>query len=181
MKQAPRNALVTGLCLAFSTGPFLAEPEPPQAAKPVVNPPAAAEAGMRARLLHETIHGALQVMHRDFFDEEKRHDIPSSSLEDVFVELKKQWDVEVTWMAVNAKAMSIDHQPKDAFQRAAAEAITGGAERHEEVAGGRFRYAGAIHLGNQCLKCHVPNRVTLEERRAAVLISMPVMPEKGDP
>jgi hypothetical protein len=178
MKQPLRNALVTGLCLAFSTGPFRAQTEPQKAAKPVAKPPVAAEAGMRARLLHETIHGALQVMHRDFFDEEKRHDIPSSSLEDVFVELKKQWDVEVAWMAVNAKAMSIDHQPKDAFQRAAAEAITGGAERHEEVAGERFRYAGAIRLGNQCLKCHVPNRTTLEERRAAVLISMQVAAEK---
>jgi hypothetical protein len=178
MKQPLRNALVTGLCLAFSTGPFRAETEPQKAAKPVVNPPTSAEASMRARLLHETIHGALQVMHRDFFDEEKRHDIPSSSLEDVFVELKKQWDVEVAWMAVNAKAMSIDHRPQDAFQRAAAEAIAAGAERHEETDGGRFRYAGAIHLGNQCLKCHVPNRTTLEERRAAVLISMPVAAEK---
>jgi hypothetical protein len=53
-----------------------------------------------------------------FFDEEKRHDIPSSSLEDVFAELKKQWNVEVVWMAVNAKAMSIDHRPKGGFEQA---------------------------------------------------------------
>jgi hypothetical protein len=167
---------MAALCLAVSTGTFLAEPEKKVA--PAAPPPVAAEAGMRARLLHETIHGALQVMHRDFFDEEKRHDIPSSSLEDVFVELKKQWDVEVAWMAVNAKAMSIDHRPQDAFQRAAAEAIAAGAERHEEIDGKRFRYAGAIHLGNSCLKCHVPNRTTLEDRRAAVLISLPVAAEK---
>jgi hypothetical protein len=99
----------------------------------------------------------------------------------VFVELKKEWNVEVAWMSVNAKAMNIDHEPKDDFQRAAAKAIAGGEERHEEVAGDRLRYAGSIHLGNQCLKCHVPDRTSLEERRAAILISMPVAPVNAEP
>jgi len=162
-------------------GAFFAKADSKEGAAAVVRPPAAAEAGMRARLLHETIHGALQVIHRDFFDEEKRHEIPSSSLEDVFVELKKEWNVEVAWMSVNAKAMNIDHEPKDDFQRAAAKAIAGGEERHEEVAGDRLRYAGSIHLGNQCLKCHVPDRTSLEERRAAILITMPVAPVNAEP
>ena len=32
----------------------------------------------------------------------------------------------------------------------------------------------AIHVGNQCLKCHVPQRTSLEDRKAAVVISMPL-------
>ena len=42
------------------------------------------EARGRARLLHETIHGSLQIMHRDFFREDEGLPIPSHSLEDVF-------------------------------------------------------------------------------------------------
>ncbi|NQV25336.1 MAG: hypothetical protein HQ518_13320 [Rhodopirellula sp.] len=39
------------------------------------------EARGRARLLHETIHGVLQVMHRDFFREDEGLKIPSQSLD----------------------------------------------------------------------------------------------------
>lgn len=129
---------------------------------------------MRAQLLHETIHGTLQVMHRDFFQRDERSRIPSASLEGVFAGLQKNWDVKISWMAVNAKAMSIDHKPSDQFERAAVKVITEGAESHESVEGGTFRYAGAITLGNSCLKCHVPGRTSLEDRKAAVLISMPL-------
>ncbi len=135
---------------------------------------AAKEARVRARLLHETIHGALQVMHRDFFKEEDRGKIPSASLEDVFSELQKTWNVKVAWLAVNAKAMSVDHKPSNPFEKDAARSIAAGAESHEVVEGGTYRYAGAITLGNSCLKCHVPGRTSLENRKAAVLISMPL-------
>lgn len=37
----------------------------------------------RARLFHEMVHGALQVMHRDFFREDEGLKIPSSPLDDV--------------------------------------------------------------------------------------------------
>src|SRR5690606_4565367 len=50
-------------------------------------PTSVAEARARARLLHESIHGTLQVVHRDFFDEDQSHTIPSASLEDMFVEM----------------------------------------------------------------------------------------------
>lgn len=50
-------------------------------------PATVAEARDRARLLHETIHGALQVMHRDYFRDDAKLTIPSKSLEDVFQEL----------------------------------------------------------------------------------------------
>lgn len=136
------------------------------------------EARYRAQLLHETLHGALQVMHRDFFKEEERSKIPSESLEDVFAELGKTWQVKVEWMAVDTKPMNIDHKQKDQFGKAAAKAIADGAESHDAAEGGTFRYAGAITLGNRCLKCHVPDRTSLEDRHAAVLITMPLQPVK---
>ncbi len=52
------------------------------------------EARSRAKLLHEMVRGALQIMHRDFFDEENAHAIPSASLEDVFHEMGKSYDVQ---------------------------------------------------------------------------------------
>jgi hypothetical protein len=137
-----------------------------------------AEARVRAQLLHETLHGALQVMHRDFFKEEERSRIPSESLEDVFAELEKSWQVKVSWMAVNAKPMSIDHKPSDAFGKAAVKALENGRESHEAVEGDFFRYAGAVTLGNRCLKCHVPDRTSLEDRVAAILITLPLQPAK---
>lgn len=135
---------------------------------------AVAEAKVRAQLMHETIHGALQVMHRDFFREEDRSRIPSESLEGVFAELEKTWQVKVRWLAVNAKPMNIDHKPADAFERKAASKIAEGEEMYDASEGETYRYAGAITLGNACLKCHVPDRTSLEDRKAALVITMPL-------
>jgi len=154
-----------------------AETAKAEPAKPEVNP----EARVRAQLLHEMIHGALQVMHRDYFDPNAKDPIPSAALEDVFVEMKHGWDVEIRWLAVNAKAMNIDHEAKSAFEKAAVKSIAGGDESHEAVADERYFYAGAINLGNSCLKCHVPDRQSLENRKAAVVISMPLaIPARKD-
>jgi hypothetical protein len=148
----------------------------PEAAAPAAVPP---EARLRSQLLHETIHGALQVMHRDFFREGDRLRIPSQSLEDVFRELERSWNVKVSWMSVNAKAMSVDHQPDGEFERSAAKAIAAGSEMFDAVENRRYRYAGAISLGNECLKCHVPERQDLHPRKAALLISMPLEAAKA--
>jgi hypothetical protein len=139
------------------------------------------EAKLRSQLLHEVLHGALQVMHRDFFNEEEKSKIPSESLEDVFEEMEKTWGVKIEWMAVDTKAMNVDHRADDAFQRKAVEIISAGSQSHEMKEGDLYRYAGVIPLGNRCLKCHVPNRTSLEERKAAVLISMPLLPVKREP
>ena len=134
-----------------------------------------AEARLRSKLLHEAIHGSLQVMHRDFF---RRGDdgqpIPSESLEDVFAELERTWHVKVRWLAVNAKVMNAAHAPSTPFDERAVKAITDGGEMFDASADGVYQYAGKITLGNQCLKCHVPGRTSLEDRKAAVVISMPL-------
>jgi hypothetical protein len=171
----PLIALLAGLGLGEEPRAAEAPAEAPTApANPPAEPAGKPEARLRSQLLHETIHGALQVMHRDFFREGERLRIPSRSLEDVFRELERSWQVEVAWMSVNAKAMSIDHQPEGEFERQAAAAIAGGEEMFEAVEKDRYRYAGAISLGNECLKCHVPERQSLEPRKAALLIRMPL-------
>lgn len=137
------------------------------------------EARGRARLLHETIHGALQVMHRDFFREDEGLTIPSASLDDVFAELKKTHGVSVRWLAVNAEPMNIDHRPADDFEKQAAKALAAGKEEYDAVADKSFRFAGLIRLPSQCLKCHVPRRTDNRERAAGVVITVPLGKTSG--
>jgi hypothetical protein len=132
-----------------------------------------AEARKRARLLHETLHGALQVMHRDFFRDDEGSAIPSRSLEDVFTGLVDRFDVELRWLAVNADAMSIDHSPQTDFERKAVKALAAGKQEFETSEGNLYRYAGSIRLSSQCLKCHAPRRTSTEDRAAGLVISMP--------
>ncbi len=132
------------------------------------------EARGRARLLHETIHGALQVVHRDFFLEDDSVMIPSQSLEDVFLELARGHNVTLKWLVVNGGVMNVDHKPADAFERNAVAALADGKKEFEATEGNSFRYAGAIRLASRCLKCHVPNRTDTKDRTAGLVISMPL-------
>ncbi len=149
------------------------EESAPEAAGPADDLPATLEeARGRARLLHETIHGTLQVMHRDFFDPDDGDRIPSASLEDVFEELAQNRGVEIRWLGVNATTMDIDHEPRDDFERDAVSALSAGDEEFEAVEDGRYRRVGVIVLHNVCLKCHVPARTHLEDRAAGLAITM---------
>lgn len=132
------------------------------------------EARARARLLHETLHGALQVMHRDFFDEENLRVIPSKSLEDVFTELGRGHNVKVQWLSVSAEALNIDHKPSNEFEKQAAKALSTGEKEYESVTENSYRYVGSIKLASQCLKCHLPNRTSVKDRAAGLVITMPL-------
>lgn len=132
------------------------------------------EARVRSQLLHEMIHGALQVMHRDFYREDEGLPLPSRSLEDVFIELARTWGVEIRWLVVDAEAMNVDHLPRDDFEKQAVERLAAGESAFDAVIDGVYRHAGAVLLSSQCLKCHVPNRTTLEDRTAGLVISMPL-------
>ncbi|MEX0818749.1 MAG: DUF3365 domain-containing protein, partial [Pirellulaceae bacterium] len=127
-------------------------------------PATVAEARGRARILHETIHGALQVMHRDFFREDEKLTIPSRSLEDVFRELARSFDVEVRWLAVNTEAMNVDHEPQSEFEKRAAQALASGKSEFESSDKDVYRHVGVIRLASQCLKCHVPRRTSTKDR-----------------
>lgn len=161
-----------GVAASLSTVRSLAGEEP-QAA-PASQPPTVEEAKVRARLLHETVHGALLVMHRDFFREDEGFTLPARSLDDVFAEMKASHGVEMAWLAVDAKPMDVGHAADDDFEKKAVEAIAAGSDEYGAVEGERYRHAGRIRLASECLKCHLPNRTSLEDRSAAVTISMPV-------
>ncbi len=148
--------------------------EPGAGTSGAVPPATVDEARARARLLLEAFHGALQVMHRDFFDEDGvEQSLPSQSLDDVFAEMARSHSVEVRWLGVNANKGK-DHLPRNRFEESAVAALLSGKVEHESVEGSRYRFAGAIRLQNECLKCHVPNRSSLEDRLAALSISMPL-------
>ncbi len=132
------------------------------------------EARSRARLLHETIRGTLQIMHRDFFDEENAPAIPSASMEDVFDELSHGFQVDLKWLIVETDITNVDHQADGEFELAAVKALKSGAMQYEALENNRYRFAGPIRLASQCLKCHVKHRTSTEDRTAGLLISMPV-------
>ncbi|TWU41967.1 c-type heme family protein [Novipirellula artificiosorum] len=163
---------VVGLFLAFAVLAAKADqpnsiPHPSLAATP-------SEAKVRARLLFETINGSLQVMHRDFFDDEDTFAIPSRSLEDVFSELKKSHHVEIRWMTVNADVLNVDHDAKSEFEKAAVKALSKGEPAFEKTGDGIYQYAGAIPLRSECLKCHLRRRTRNEPRTSALTITIPI-------
>lgn len=136
--------------------------------------PTAQEARARARLLHESIHGTLHVVHRDLFDEDDGSAIPSRSLEDVFETLKENHDVTVEWLVIDTDVVNVDHVADEQFEKEAVEAIKKGAEEFEKVEAGTYHYVGRIQLVSQCLKCHVKLRTDTKTRSAGLAISMPI-------
>ncbi|MGB7346092.1 MAG: DUF3365 domain-containing protein [Pirellulaceae bacterium] len=149
--------------------------EPQDNATKIDAPTSVIEARSRARLLHEMVRGTLQVMHRDFFDEDDANAIPSASLEDVFHEMSLSYDVEMKWLIINTDVVNIDHQAKSPFEKAAVKSLGAGDEYTESVGSDRYRYAGPIRLGSQCLKCHVKRRNSNEDRTAGLIITMPII------
>ena len=138
------------------------------------------EARGRARLMHETIHGALQVMHRDFFREGEKLTIPSESLEDVFAELTRSYGVKARWLAVDTPPMNIDHKPADAFEKSAVKALKDGRKEFEAVEQNTYRYAGPITLSSDCLKCHAPLKTNTKDRLAGLVLTLPLAVSGSD-
>lgn len=138
--------------------------------------PSPGEALARAQLLHAALDGALQVMHRDFFRKGESRAIPSESLKDVFKTMGEQWGVTLRWLATEETIMNVENKAVDAFETGALLALATGKKEVSAVEGRTFRYAGPVMIRNECLKCHVPHRTTLEDRFAALTISMPVEP-----
>lgn len=172
-----KTRMSSALIFLVSAGWLLslrAEDVASQTAQAIAPAATVAEADARARLLHETIHGAIQVVHRDFFDEDNPAAIPSASLEDVFSSLAASYQIDLKWLIVETDVLNVDHQPKDDFERAAVKALREGAPSYAEVQQDRYRFAGPIRLASQCLKCHVKQRLTTEDRTAGLAISMPL-------
>jgi len=186
--------LRTNLCQALTTLAILGVAAigvhaipPDDAAKPAGRPaadsrteehllPTVAEARGRAKLLHESTHATLQIVHHEYFREEKGISIPAATLKRVFRELAVRQKVELRWLAVNAQAMNVDHNPRNDFERQAVQALVAGKEDFEKVEEGVYRHVGVITLTSDCLKCHLPNRTSTKDRAAALVISMRIKP-----
>ena len=144
---------------------------------------AVAVARDRAKLMHDIYAATLDVMHERYFHG-ARAIVPARAMEDVFAEIKRQSKVEAHWIAVNMKAMSINHEPKSEFEKRAAKEIAAGKTALEVVEDGYYRRAGAIPLANNCISCHdgffkEPSKTP---RFAGLVISIPVAVEadKGE-
>lgn len=139
------------------------------------------QARSRAKILFETLHGTLQVMHRDFFRKDDSINIPSRSLEDVFRELEKQHKIELSWIAVDLEPMNIDNAPETPFEKLAAAKLKTGLKEFESIKPDRYQYAGRINIGATCLSCHAPRRNNNDERAAGLIIQMPIQQKAKSP
>lgn len=138
------------------------------------NRPTADEAPGRARLLHETMHATLHIVHHEYYREDEALKIPAATMREVFRELAKRQGVELRWLAVNAQAMNVDHMPRDDFEKQAVQALAAGKPEFAQQDGNVYRYAGSIILDSSCLKCHSPTRTSNQDRAAALVIKMPL-------
>lgn len=162
--------------------PVIATGEPKENKKAVVAPTSegrngmtVAEARERAKLIHAIYEATLDSMHHHFFRRD-RSVLPARAMEDVFAELDRQTNIKASWISVNTKAMSIDHEPKNEFEKNAARAIAAGKGEYEVVEDGVYRRVGPIPLGAGCISCHVGifNKTPQTQRFAGLVISVPI-------
>ncbi|QDT32501.1 c-type heme family protein [Thalassoglobus polymorphus] len=157
--------------------PIATADEPANASSEEVSPQkpkSVAEARQQAKMLYETVHGMLQIVHRDFFDEEESLKIPSASFEEVFEEIKHTQGVSMRWISVNTEAMNVDNEPKTKFEKDAVKELITGKEEYESATDEAFQFVGTIRLSSRCLKCHVPRRSNNKDRAAGLVISIPL-------
>lgn len=129
----------------------------------------------RAKLMHDIYTATLEVMHHRYFHREKSV-VPARAMEDVFDEMKLNSKSEARWIAVNLRAMSIDHEPETDFEKHAVREIVAGKSDVEIIEGGYFRRATVIPLHDGCVSCHEGTfrQPTKTPKYAGLVISIPV-------
>lgn len=176
IKKAACVAQVVAAGLALSIfGSGATPPDEPSKATVVASRPSVGEARERAKLLHGTIHDTLQFVHSRYYREDEGLPIPAATLKLVFERLAERDSVELRWLAVDAKAMNLDHKPRDEFEKQAVKSLGSGDEEYELAADGVYRHVGRITLSSDCLKCHMPGRTTNKSRSAGLVITIPVV------
>lgn len=143
---------------------------------------AVASARERAKLLHDVYTTTLEVMHRHYF----RRDgpvLPARAMDDVFEEMASLSGGYAKWIAVNTKAMSIDHEPATTFEKQAAAELAAGKAEYEVVAKRVYRRATPIPLHSNCVGCHTKmfSDPPKTPRFAGLVISIPLKAEKIKP
>jgi hypothetical protein len=133
----------------------------------------------RAVQLHATIESTLHAMHRHYFPKE-RATVPARALEEVFADIARESRVDLRWISVNIRPMSIDHEPETDFEKRAARQLASGKETSiESVEAGTYRRAGSIALGGGCLSCHTTSFTppSAAPKFAGLVISIPTTME----
>ena len=130
----------------------------------------------RAKLLHEVYTATLDVIHERYFHGE-RAVVPARALEDVFAEVERKYNVQARWIAVNTKAMSLNHEPKGEFEKDAAAALAKGETEFERIEKGEYRRAAPILLHAECVSCHTAffTQVPKTPRYAGLIIRLPIV------
>jgi hypothetical protein len=128
--------------------------------------------------MHQIYTATLEAMHHYYFHANKSV-IPARAMEDVFAEVAHSSQSTARWIAVNTKAMSIDHEPESEFEKAAAAELAAGKAVFESVEGDTFRRATAIPLTAGCIGCHIGafNKPSTLPRVAGLVIGIPVQKE----
>ncbi len=133
------------------------------------------EARERAKMLHDIYEATLRTIHSRYFKENAGVPIPSRAMEDVFARVTRRSKVTARWIAVNTQAMSLEHEPEDAFEKDAVRILSSGSQEFERVENGVYRRAAPIALFDSCLKCHAPPPIRVTNARyAGLIIGMPV-------
>lgn len=133
----------------------------------------------KAAQLHSVFESTLHAMHRNYFHREKdRNPVPARAMKEIFSDLGRESHIDVRWISANTKAMSLDNEPQDEFERLAAKAISSGKDSFDRVENGSYRRAGSITLGGGCISCHAASTFgppPTTPRYAGLVISVPVL------
>jgi hypothetical protein len=161
------------LCVAFALSaapPDEAADDPDESGRVSV-----AVARRRAKLMHGIYASTLEVMHDHYFHK-NRSTVPARALEEVFAEMARRSKAEARWIAVNTRAMSVNHEPRDEFEKQAAKQIAAGKDEFEQVEAGYYRRAAPIPLAAGCVGCHsgFSSGAAKTPRFAGLVISIPV-------
>jgi len=186
MKRIPWRRLAAALLvtgtLASSQGIYrnlVSGEEPASSAAPVaVDADVARVAAVReqAKLMHDIYASSLDVIHERYFRND-RSTVPARALEDVFRDIERQRNIQARWIGVNARTMSIPHEPKDEFEKKAAAALSSGKPDYEAIEDGHLRRATPIPLGAGCLTCHGTFGVESKTPRfAGLVLRIPLKP-----
>lgn len=136
--------------------------------------PTLSEARRQAEVLQTTVDSVLRLVHDRYYREDEGLPLPAATLKDVFKDLEKRNNVKLRWLAVEGQAMNTDHKARTDFEHKAVAVLKADHPFHEETSDRMFRRAVPITLSNHCLKCHVPDRRSLEDRTAGLIIEIAI-------
>lgn len=190
-RPAGWTAFVLCLCAVWFTQPPAAPAvEPGDAQTPNTASPHGKEervslavARDRAQTMHDIYVATLDVIHQRYFHGDRdRAVVPARAMEDVFAEVQRQSQAQARWIAVNIRAMSIDHEPESEFERRAARELSAGKQAIETVEEGFYRRASVIPLTAGCISCHggVFKGPGHPPQYAGLVISIPIRNETAD-